>query len=399
MFEEVETAVEAVREAAAVADPEIIDGAGAVRLLEAGEEIERLGGTIKLLAARRLEETRAWKREGDRSPAHYLARKTGTSVGQAVGTLKTARRLDPSGTTASALRAGELSPHHAAPITEACEADPHAERELVAKATTGSFQELRDECLRVKAAAHSDQVAHHDGIRRSRYVRAWTDDQGAGRGEWRLTPQAQAKLVARLDAEADLAANDAKAAGAPLEARDRYLADGLERLATTSGDGQQATPQVVLHLNLDHTAARRGHAEPGETCEIAGVAPIPAATALAMSTEALAYAVLRDGTDVTHVSRLGRSIPKTLRVALEARDQVCPVQHCDVDHDLEIHHIQTVDDNGPTSLENCLRPCKYHHYLCTHHGWRFERESDGNWQFLPPARRDRSPPDEMQLAV
>jgi hypothetical protein len=115
-----------------------------------------------LLVTRRLEETNAWRKEGDRSPAHFLARKTGTSVGPAVGALKTARRLDRHGGVTDALRAGDLSPGQAAPIVEACEADPHAEKELVARAASDSYQELRDECGRVKAAARTNEVAHFD---------------------------------------------------------------------------------------------------------------------------------------------------------------------------------------------------------------------------------------------
>jgi hypothetical protein len=397
MFGTVDAAVKAVREAAAVADPEILDGRGAVRLLEAGEEIERLGATIKLLAARRLEETNAWRREGDRTSAHYLARKTGTSLGQAVGTLKTARRLDPHGATAEALRAGELSPHQAAPITEACEADPHAEKDLVAKAATDSFQVLRDECQRVKAAARADEIADHDAIRKSRYLRTWTDRDGAGRGEWKLPPEGQAKLLARLGVEADAVAAEAKVAGAPAESRQAYTADALARLADSKGHG--SGPPTVMHVRVDHAALRRGHTQPGEICEIEGVGSIPVATALAMSTEALAYAILTNGTAITDIWRLDRTIPRALRIALQERDQTCIVPHCSVRDHLQIHHRQAVDDDGPTSEENCCRVCGYHHYLCTHHGWRIDRDDAGEWRFLPPIGRDRSPPDDLTLAI
>jgi hypothetical protein len=241
MFEQVRTAVDAAREAAAAVDPDALDGPGAVRLLEAGTAIKRAGETLELLAARRLQQTNAGCREGDPTQADYLARKTGTTRREAEATLRTARHLDPLSVTADALRAGELSARQAEAITDACAADPHAERQLVQTATRDGFAALRDECRRVKAAARDDELDHHDRIRRSRYVRAWTDDQGAGRGEWKLTPDAQAKLLARLNAEADLAAEDAKGAGAPIESRERYLADGLERLSR-SRNGEPTTP-------------------------------------------------------------------------------------------------------------------------------------------------------------
>jgi hypothetical protein len=212
-----------------------------------------------------------------------------------------------------------------------------------------------------------------------------------------MPPEAQARLLARLAVETDTAAAEAKAAGAPAESLPAYAADALVRLAETSGSDGSGL-QTVVHVRVDHAALRRGHTIPGEVCEIEGIGSIPVATALAMSTEALAYAILTNGTDITHIWRLDRTIPRALRIALQERDQVCIVPHCSVRDHLQIHHIQAVTDGGPTSEANCCRPCQWHHYLCTHHGWRIERD-DGEWQFLPPAGRDRSPPDELPLAV
>ena len=95
MFETVEAAVNAAREAARVADPDALDGPGAERLLAAGTAIKRAGETLELLAAHRLQETDAGRREGDRTQTDYLARKTGTTKREAEATLRTARHLDP----------------------------------------------------------------------------------------------------------------------------------------------------------------------------------------------------------------------------------------------------------------------------------------------------------------
>ncbi len=47
------------------------------------DAIERLAAAAKTLLAERVDESRAWARDGDRSSAEYLARKAGTSVGAA----------------------------------------------------------------------------------------------------------------------------------------------------------------------------------------------------------------------------------------------------------------------------------------------------------------------------
>src|SRR3954471_25018873 len=71
--------------------------------------IERMAATVKALAAARAAEGGAWKRAGERSAAHHLARSTGTSVGQASETLETARRLGALPVVDAAARSGTLS--------------------------------------------------------------------------------------------------------------------------------------------------------------------------------------------------------------------------------------------------------------------------------------------------
>jgi hypothetical protein len=189
-------------------------------------------------------------------------------------------------------------------------------------------------------------------------------------------------------------AKEARQAGAPVESRDAYAIDALGRLAENTGGGKPAP--VAIHLRVDHAAFERGHTEPGEICEIEGVGPVPVATARNLSTDAVIHALVTKGTDITREVTLGRSISAALRRALEARDQVCVVPGCSVRDNLEIHHRDPVNNQGPTSAENCCRPCKWHHYLSTHHGWEVGG-APGDWSFDPPS--GRSPPDGLRMAV
>jgi hypothetical protein len=76
-------------------DTDALDGRRARRLFDAAVAIEQRAAALRLLVTRRLEECNAWKQEGDRTPAHFVARTTGTTVKQAVESLQTARRIDP----------------------------------------------------------------------------------------------------------------------------------------------------------------------------------------------------------------------------------------------------------------------------------------------------------------
>ena len=395
MFATVERIRDDLAEVVEALDTDGLDGSGAARLLERFAAIERLGANAKTLVARRLAETRGWRREGDRTMAHFVARKTGTSMADATATVKTAQQLDPWGATADAMKAGEVSAQQATEITDAVAADPHAERELLDTASTDGFGALRNECRRVKASARTDELAHDEAIRRARYVRAWTDAEGAGRGEWKLPPEAQARLLARLDAETEGLVREAKQAGAPIESRDARMADALVRVADSGPGGHHS--KVAIHLRVDHAAFERGHTEPGEVCEIEGVGPVPVATARNLSTDALIYVLATKGTEITHYAEHGRYIPKALRLTLEARDSVCVALGCNVRDNLEIHHRDPVDNNGKTSAKNCCRLCHWHHYLCTHQGWEVGGSADTGWSFDPPS--GRSPPDALKLAV
>ena len=54
---------------------------------------------------------------------------------------------------------------------------------------------------------------------------------------------------------------------------------------------------------------------------------------------------------MTHVVHLGRSIPATLRTAIETRDQTCVIAGCDVDRHLEIDHNIPYAQGGPNPRE------------------------------------------------
>jgi hypothetical protein len=126
----------------------------------------------------------------------------------------------------------------------------------------------------------------------------------------------------------------------------------------------------VINIRIDIDALKRGHTENGEICEIAGVGPIPVATATEYLGEAFLKLLVVDGVDIKTVAHMGRHIPAPLRTAVEERDRVCQVPTCDMTIGLEIDHIKPFSEGGPASLENLVRLCKRHHLQKTHDGYR-----------------------------
>jgi 5-methylcytosine-specific restriction endonuclease McrA len=145
-----------------------------------------------------------------------------------------------------------------------------------------------------------------------------------------------------------------------------------------------------LRVTVDAAALARGHTEAGERCDITGVGPVPVSTARALLDDASVSVLVRDGDDITAVSKSTRTIPARLRRAVEARHPTCGVKTCANDRFLEIDHVVAVEDHGRTEDANLWRICPHHHKLKTHYGWRVVG-STHDWDLAPP---DHDPPDD-----
>src|SRR5207249_10406965 len=98
-----------LREFVAALEPEALPAEAAAGLVDSFATIEKLGAAGKALAARRVADSNLWRGAGERSAAHWLARRAGSSVGAAMATLETAARLPELPGVDRAVRAGELS--------------------------------------------------------------------------------------------------------------------------------------------------------------------------------------------------------------------------------------------------------------------------------------------------
>lgn len=380
MFEHVEHAVAAVRDAVSRLDVRRMAGSDAARLVELLAEGERLCAAGRTLAARRVERTGVWRTLGYRTPAQWMAARTQTTVGHAITALETGRRLDGLPGVREAYQAGRLSEVQAGEISAAAAADPSAEAVLLATAQTHNVAGLRERCREVRASASRDQDAY-ERIRRARYLRQWTDRDGAVRLDARLAPDDGARLIVAVQARADRISAEARDSGRR-EPAEAYAADALVSLA----DGRGAGPRALVHIHVDHAAFTRGYVVEGETCRIAGVGPIPVSVARRLAGDAILRTIVSDGVDVQAVAHPGRTIPAHVRTALEARDPTCVVPGCGTRHGLEIDHIIPFAEGGPTRLENLARLCRWHHAQKTHHGWRLGG-SPGAWTWAKARAR------------
>ena len=429
---------EAVSRFAAGFDPALISAADAERIVTDAAAAENMLATVKALAAARVAETELWRRRGDASAAHHLARTSGTSVAKARQALEAAGRLSTLPAVAAAARRGELSPAQLAPITDAASRTPAAERRLLTAAGSTSLGELLDACARTKAAADPDHEARHGAIHAGRFLRRRRCEDGAGELHYRSTLEEVAEIYAVVRAHADRCFRAARADGRR-EPSEAHLADGLlaaaraavvrTTAATTAApeppppsedvaditaapeppppsedvadtctendpvaDDRAMPPsspppvpaKVVVRIDWD--ALLRGWPIDGEVCEIAGLGPVPVSAVRAMigCGNAFLAAVVTRGVDVVNVAHLGRSPTAYQRSALQWLSPSCTVLGCNATEHLEIDHREDWATSKVTLLSALDPLCDHHHDLKTRASWALV-DGAGKRPMVPPA--------------
>jgi hypothetical protein len=87
-----------------------------------------------------------------------------------------------------------------------------------------------------------------------------------------------------------------------------------------------------------------------------------------------------DGT-VLDVGRKTRTVPPSIRRALEARDRSCRFPGCTARR-CDAHHVEHWMDGGDTSVENLVLLCRRHHRAVHEGGFDVIRQADGTVTFL-----------------
>ncbi|HUC38079.1 MAG TPA: DUF222 domain-containing protein [Acidimicrobiales bacterium] len=378
-------------------EPELMTPSDAASVLEASAEVERLAGSLKLLAAKRAAESSVWVQEGHRSAAGWLSELQKSSYGEGVALIDTASKLQDLAATQEALRSGELSGFQVKELAQAAAADPEAEGQLLRVAAEGTMKKLKDAArnVRAKAASEQGELARYRAIHRRRYFRHWSGPDGAFRFDGSTTADRGARLLSALQAEADRIFEEARKAG-EIEPSHAYAADALYCLVTgerrpkaskVEGSGPTRSRTDTVVVRVDASALRRGFVKGEETCEIQGVGPVPVAQARRVLGDCFLKILVKDGVDVKSVCHVGRTVPAHLQSALEERDRSCVVPGCDVSLGLENHHyVQDYVKCRTTSLDGLARICSRHHDHITYDGFELAG-GPGSWRLVTPSRR------------
>lgn len=365
-------------------DTDELSGEEAMALCSRFAEIERLGAAGRLVAAARVAATEEWRRGGWRSAADWVGRLVGLDPERVKESLETQGRLAGCPVVAAALRAGRLSEGQAQAIVDALAARPELEEELVRFAAENSLRRLREECRRVKTASSSaaEECAE---VYRGRAFKTWAGRDGAFCFSGRTTGPAGAEFRARVE-ERTAKLLDATRHDGRREPFEALALDALVELVTEERGAApgRTGPKTTVIVHVAYEALLRGSLADGETCEIKGLGPIPVEVVRRMAADSVLRVLVTRGGQPMAVTPGVRTIPRALRLLIEARDRTCVIKGCDVSRGLQIDHCQDFALLGPTDLENCAALCARHHDMKTYLGFRRVRDAGGDWNLVPP---------------
>jgi hypothetical protein len=366
-------------------EPDAVPLPEVVSLWDEIDAAERQLSAAKTLLARRVDESKAWKRAGYKSAAEFIAARSGSSTGAARTQLDVSHKVQQLPAAAQALRDGNVSGAQAAAVVHGATANPAAEHRLLRLAQHVSLKELRDEARRTRAAADPDPDATNRRIHTQRHLRTWTDPEGAwhlsGRGTTTDGSRIEAALRRLTDTQFAKARTDSRR-----EEREAYAFDSLVELARQRHDtSTRPTPTYLTLIRVDLAALRSGEVHDEELCEIAGIGPIPVSVARELLGESILKLVITKGVDVLNVTHLGRGPNAAQRVALLWASPGCTVEGCARTR-VEIDHRIPYAQTGHTRLDECDPLCKHHHNRKHRDGWALV-EGTGKRPMVAPTDR------------
>ena len=363
------------------------------------DELERLGDQIAELSAhpevanarlldliREFDARGGWADQGARSCAHWLAWRLGLDLGAARERVRVARALGTLPRLSQAHARGEVSYAKARALTRV--ATPETEERLLEFSKRGTAAQVE---RLVRGWRRMDRNAENEETRqrqRSRSLYVHQDEDGMFVVQGRLTPEVGAVLKQALAAAAEAMYQ---------KARVNDLEGDPPTIGQQQADAIGMIAEAALHHGIDPGAAGERYQvvvhvdaapladpdQPGQSVLEEGE-HVSAETSRRLACDA-SRVVMRHDPDggVVEVGARTRTIPPSLRRALQHRDRGCRFPGCGLPF-TQGHHIRHWANGGPTTLSNLTLLCRRHHRSVHEDGFRVERLPDGELQFWRP---------------
>ena len=166
------------------------------------------------------------------------------------------------------------------------------------------------------------------------------------------------------------------------------MVSGTSTPAVLPRRSRGSAPDAKIIVRIDHTALLRGRVAGGETCEIAGVGPVPVSVVREWMEDAFIAAVLTEGEDVSKVVHLGRRFTAKQKTILQWRDPECCVEGCTNTLRLEYDHDTGWANTHTTTVDDADRLCPSDHKKKTAGWYLTAANANGKRRLLPPGHPD-----------
>jgi hypothetical protein len=309
-----------------------------------------------------------------RSCAHWLNWKCGIALSAAREKVRVAHCLDNLPLIDAAFAAGEISYSKVRAMSRV--ATPENEDFLLLIAQHGTASHVEQVVRKYRSENRADEDKTEIEQQQDRELVYYQDKDGSWVIHARLPAEAGSIVVKAIEAVAVTEQQDVSVSAetfleeeegqpaAPRKTFSQARADAIVSmaehfLATCDQNGQwqglkgAERCQVMLHVGIGTLQNR---------CDLDGKHWISAKTAKRLSCDASLVTVLEnDKGQVLNIGRRARTVPPSIKRALDLRDKTCRVPGCCNTRYLDAHHIQHWSDGGETSLDNLVHLCRHHH--------------------------------------
>jgi len=392
------------------------------------ESLSRLGDDITQMAAHldagtfqllkligEFDKRGGWHGIGIHSCAHWLNWKCGISLGPAREKVRVARALPGLPQISKAFRAGKVSYSKVRAMTRV--ATENNEEALLQVALGGTASHVETQ-VRLYRKTKRIEALQEENLRHAHRALSWyVDEDGSWIFKGRFTAEQGALLAKALEAATEELFKEQQYIPGEVSAEtsnsqpidqltpepvDQRRADALERIVEgylASNEDQHPGGErymVNIHtdietLRADGTGAEseieeRGHvAQASLSTGISRSHLLPAETSrrLACDCSKVHWHEGKNG-EPLNIGRKTRSIPPSIRRALQRRDSGCRFPGCTCKRFVDAHHIRHWADGGETSMDNLVLLCRNHHRLVHESGYGVHTGPAGAIHFTLP---------------
>ena len=375
-------------------------------LLELGDEITELAAHLDageyrfLVLLERFCRVEGWSALGIASGAKWLNWRCGLGLGVAREKIRVARALPDLPRTSRLFSEGRISYSKVRAMTRV--ATPKNEEALLNVALHGTASHVEKQ-VQLYRRTKRIEALKKENERHSKRELSWRiDDDGYWILRGRFTPEQGAVIRKALEKARDTLWEQEDPADDPqpphpVAAR---RTDALERIADSylaGGENDRSGGErCLVHVHTDIETLRADGS--GAEAELEDRCNVSAETSrrIACDASVVHWRENADG-EPLNVGRKTRTIPPSLRRALQRRDRGCRFPGCTCTRFVDAHHVRHWADGGETRMDNLVLLCRRHHRLVHEGGFGVTLDRTGQVAFtrpdgevLPPAPAPRS---------